>query len=546
MLQLGREVIVRSDMSQCIPAEALSRTVKQGCWELIDYLTEDGHEGTAMYAVPEDQAGPIELPLHAEGVYKIFLGIQYTKHRTEYGSLNAKLTDDAIFSKFTIETEGRPEKIDDARVIYSSIFEIYWKTADVTGQSMHIQPNRNEISNLSYVKLVPLTEEEALLEQKLQPTEQTQKVAIVDQMGLSGNTRGKPMLHPTDMDWFVNKMQPYLHSDIGMIQFSAIRGNLCSFRTKVGDVGTPDNSWDESWIDPLRAFTDLAHQNGIKLFASIRLIGAANPVIRYPINWARFRMNHPEWAKIDKDGYPCAHPSLAYSEVRQHWLAILREALDYGIDGISLVLNRCSPFVMYEKPVLDSFVEKYGIDPRTLPEEDPRWQEHTAEYLTQFVREVRALVNEKPGRELAVIFKGFPDEVQEGFICNGTDVETWIKEGLVDYLMPSQKSFYPDQVAYWRKLAGDRIQIWPSLLPRRMPGEAYFEQAKAYYEAGANGFLIWDGEGRISRATEWAAIRRLGHREQIEELQREAASYFKRIPLKTLGGISMMHRFRDG
>lgn len=101
-----------------------------------------------------------------------------------------KLSDDAGYTGFEMEGYSKGFDIDHERVIYTSILEMYWKTAELAGQSLQIRPNRKEISNFSYIKLVPLTEEEQQFELQLQPTKQTKKVAIIGQAKLGGSTSG--------------------------------------------------------------------------------------------------------------------------------------------------------------------------------------------------------------------------------------------------------------------------------------------------------------------------------------------------------------------
>ena len=130
----------------------------------------------------------------------------------------------------------------------------------------------------------------------------------------------------------------------------------------------------------------------MKVFVAARMIGAFYPTSRTNMARAKFFWEHPEWANRDKDGLPATTHSIAYPEVREYWLTLFREALDYGIDGITLYLNRFKPFVLYEQPVIDSFSKEFSEDPREVPEDDPRWIRHTADYLTAFLREIRKLV----------------------------------------------------------------------------------------------------------------------------------------------------------
>jgi hypothetical protein len=98
----------------------------------------------------------------------------------------------------------------------------------------------------------------------------------------------------------------------------------------------------------------------------------------------------------------------------------------------------------------------------------------------------------------------------------------------------------------WRSLAGNRVHLWPDLMPRTQSAESYAKLAKKYFDAGADGFCAWDGERRAPRISEWAGIQRLGHLRQLEALSKEARGYYRRMPLKRLGGFSAHESFTDG
>jgi len=75
---------------------------------------------------------------------------------------------------------------------------------------------------------------------------------------------------------------------------------------------------------------------------------------------------------------------------------------------------------------------------------------------------------------------------------------------------------------------------------------SYVRLAKRYYEAGADGLCTWDGERRTARPSEWAAVQRLGHRDQLDQLAEEATSFYRRVPLQYLSGFSVREPFHDG
>ena len=573
-----RQVLI-SDLSTAEPKSALTRKLHAGCWRMVDYETEDGIRGVMLFATPEDQAGELTIPLEVSGLHAIYLGINYTRaglgdvlHTLEwpmYGTLWARLTDDPGFSRFAPEIKWRqdanfPNKTGKAVQIWHAIHETYWKTADVTGQALTIRPpsapynipELRQVTNLSYIRLVPLTDAELNFWQREQPSPDTRRLAVQYCTGeLSGHTSGTPMYHPTDEQWIRDAFTPFLNTDIGMICFEAIRGNLCMFRTQIGDVGTPENVWSEEWIDPLAVATKVAHENGIKLLVGIRMIGASLPAVRHPIQWARYYWAHQKWAKRDPQGRPCSNLSIAFPEVRQYWLSLIREALERDCDGVHLLFDRCFPFVLYEEPSLQAFREKYGADPRGLESDDPRWVSHQCDVVTQFLREVRAVLDERPGRELAIHFRAaqygpwYAMEPRQF----GCDVETWIREELVDYLMPTPAGMrlvegpdLSDSVRRWKELGEGRVKIYPDLFPRTQPGYAYAELAQHLYAVGADGFIMRDCERRHPRASEWAVARRLGHRHMLDELRQRSETYWRRVELKVLNGLSVPYSFNDG
>ena len=630
--------VMISDMGLCRPNELLSREIKTGCWRLVDYETEDGLKGVMAYGVPDESPNEITMALEMEGRYRIFLGMNYNKNpytdNSSYGHIRVKLTSDDSYTRFTNEASfskspGKKSQktVGNARHIYNAIHEIYWRTAEVKGESIHLRPMGPPyderygpaIANISYIKLEPVTDEDSGFYDALENLEGKRHIAAMFCTGaMTGHTSGQPMYHPTDEEWLAEEIEPYKNSDFGIFSFEGIRGGVCEFKTRLGDIGLDEGAeWPSEWVDPLKSFTELAHKNGMKAFLSIRMIGQVGPIVIHPITRGRYYWQLKQYAKYDADGLPCSTLSIAYPEVRRFWLGLLREALEYGIDGVTVYFHRGIPYALYEKPSMDAFIEKYGTDPRPLGEDDPRWQRHVAGYVTQYLREIRELLDEKPGRELAILHKGitlkgradqrvanelvneasgslleavkkfvkektdhyvdgesqlrstiknimldatrdlFDDIFEcktthsenlsdyEGYISDGFDVETWIKEGIVDYLMPDQGTDL-SFIRLWRKLGGKKLRIWPSLMPRRQSGRSYIDQASKFYNAGADGFVVWDSERRHPNVSEWNILKYLGHREQFDKLGQLSEETFRTVPLRLVRGITTVHSFRDG
>ncbi len=549
--------IVRADLSQAAPAAALTREFERDRWQLIDYETSEGVKGTMLFARPDDECATLTLPLGVEGVHHVYLAFNHTNSPfpdfSSHGQLDVKLTRDAGFRRVVAETgglEGQP--------LFKSVQEIFWKTADLTGQSLEFRqpqapyrwPREAGYANLCYVRLVPATPVEVRETEAARLTADTRRLALIYCTAqLSGSTDGTKNFHPASEQWFHDDFEAYRGTDIGTFIFEALRGNYCLYRSRLGDIGAPDNRWEAGWVDPLASFTRLAHAEGMKIFAGLRMIGPQYPMNRAPIAAARHYWRHPEWTKRDREGRPVGNLSLAFPGVRQYWLELLRETLAYGVDGVHLHLNRATPFILFEEPVVRDFVARHGVDPRGLPDTDRRWVAHCAGYVTQFVREVRALVNESPGRRLGVTVFGPTKQRPEdenfkgkSYVC---DVETWLREGLVDLVIPS-KEIDPAALRRWREIGGARVNLWPDLMPRSQPAASYAALAERYRAAGADGFGLWDGERRHARLSEWNAVRHLGHFDRYREIVRGARGYFRSIPLATLGGLSAQDSFRDG
>lgn len=169
---------------------------------------------------------------------------------------------------------------------------------------------------------------------------------------------------------------------------------------------------------------------------------------------SRFTREHPQsrWRKRDGTSYR-SQQSFAFDSVQQYKLALVREIVEhYDIDGVFLDWMRTGDVrdnpqsdaqgvadFGYEPPLVDSFQQKYGIDPRSLHNGDSRWIAWRAEPQTRFMRSVRQLLKaSKPRLPLAVMgqhpwsFRGTGDKIDGNLRGLLLDMETWAAEGLID------------------------------------------------------------------------------------------------------------------
>lgn len=160
---------------------------------------------------------------------------------------------------------------------------------------------------------------------------------------------------------------------------------------------------------PLRVAVERSHELGIKILARLEMNHEYGPAD--PDNWmwvslvGKLNKEHPEY-RIGKS----VLLDFKHKEVRDFKLAIFREALEAGVDGISADFAVYPPF--FEVP--------------------------DCEIMTGFVRELRALLDEfgeRRGKRLEFMAR----VPAYGYMELGLDWKTWMREGLVDVIVPTHR-----------------------------------------------------------------------------------------------------------
>ncbi|MBU4211257.1 MAG: hypothetical protein KKD33_01595 [Verrucomicrobia bacterium] len=234
---------------------------------------------------------------------------------------------------------------------------------------------------------------------------------------------------------------------------------------------------------------------------------------------SRFFSAHPECRCIEADGAALSTLSVAFPAVRAHINALLGETLARGADGVTLLFSRGFALVRYEDPVRERFRALYGVEARKVPDSDPRLHRVWAEFMTAWLRELRALLDAKgpaplaKRRELTVM----TGPCLEWNLAYGIDVEAWAREGLVDVVIPYPRHDHTDRIgatiidrtdgwidieAYGRALKGTAAELIPSL-GHFMHLESLTvlrQRAHEYYQAGATGLCRWDNDDCMAGA----------------------------------------------
>ena len=557
-----------SDMDKCTPSDAIGRDSRRGRWHAYDYETE-GFDGVVLMAGPETQAPDITYPLDVKGWHAISIGIHPTDHgQSERSGFLARLSGDETYVEFTWEPEHGHLK-------RQRLEEMFWKTADLTDQQIHFRQYQKRraageipgtvacgAARIAYIKLVRLTPAE---------TE-----------GLGAVSTDRRLFAHTDTDWAMAKgtehgiksvLAPYRDTDFSRMYWEMGSGDLLSYNTDIGrkkhSVVVPDyaRAWDrqrdegarnlvEEGVDLFQVALDHTHDIGMEFHASYRLAGWTYPPPLLDYQWVGgFYESHPEWHCIDREGRNVPRMSYAYEEVQDYALSVLREvATKYDVEGVSLLYNRRPPYVDHEEPLIEGFKSIHGRDPRDLDEREPRWLKYKADVLTGFMRRVRSemdAVGRERGKRVDITACVLGKEEDNMYFA--MDIPSWVEEGLIDTLIPYSPAplampvatdtwATADQIApFVDVVKGTSVVMAPNIMPRQMSPEDFRRNASMLYGAGAENLFFWDCNGRCTYKPSWNALRRLGHRDEIEawKADGEADLGAPLVPLRTLGGWHM-------
>ena len=232
--------------------------------------------------------------------------------------------------------------------------------------------------------------------------------------------------------------------------------------------------WKEQGIDIAAIFAEESRKRGIESFYNYRINGSDNDL--GPFSKLPMKLKHPEWLIHTWPG-PVGLWNYAIPEVRRYKLSILREIAErFDYDGISLDFARVCPVLPPGKA----------------------WANR--DKMTDFLREFRSITQEvahRRGRPLLVGAR-IPENL-EGCHFDGLDIETWVREGLVDVLALGIRNFDVDIAAFRRIVAGTHVKLYPSVDDHHAsdgyatpPIDIYRGVAANWWRQGADGIQTFN------------------------------------------------------
>ncbi len=252
-----------------------------------------------------------------------------------------------------------------------------------------------------------------------------------------------------------NYVDCFENSDVEIIEWGLGPGSVFCFETKVGQIfgnGLTSSQLSmlregDRWVNknvnhlieqggPLHIAVKRAHQLGFEIFARLEMNHEYGPAD--PNNWdwvgfvGKFNKEHPEYRIPGTVLLDFKH-----EEVRDFKKAILKEAAELSVDGISMDFAVYPPF--FEKP--DTII------------------------MTRFVRDIRKMLDEIGEKQKRYI-KLMVRVPYRNYMEVGLDWKTWVNEELIDIVVPTFYSSGDDfdvRIYEFNEVAKKtKVQVYPS------------------------------------------------------------------------------------
>jgi len=510
----GRPVVFISDFSRCEPRKLLSEAPAFGKWSLVDYETER-FSGKLLQAERSGPAGDLTLRLDVEGWYAVYMWLMGgdvdlepiypydfdSVYSISYGPA-LKLTGDSRFS-------GMFRPLSHDKMMWPGLEACFWRYEDLTGKSLTIRHQGHTIY-LGALQLVPLSPAE------VEAVERDRSDPSTKRLILKGDH------YPAR--YIETRIEQMRNRDVAAwISGNEVSGDLFS--------SPPGTSAD------MQAMKRAVHDIGAEWYVCDRpALWSGHVYWNDPR--ARCFEEHPEWHCKDRDGTDTHQMSYAVPEVVEYVLRRARAAAENEPDGFGYFLNRDPGLVLFEPAAMEGFEEEHGVHPCTLDDRDERLLAWRAEIITNFMRKVRAMLDDVAARRgckrIKIVMVCLGSEAANHFFS--FDVPRWVEEGLVDVLLPYPWCDYPDRwlsqgfvdadVKYFASLVkGTSCKMYSMWLagiwrhhwtPEHVRMNEYFTKAMRDYADGADGISAWDEVGLQFpfTADRWL---RLGHKERLAE-----------------------------
>lgn len=544
---------------------------EEGKWQSMSYEAQ-GEKGVGLVAGECVEPKPIELNLNVKGWHRVYIAL---------GSFGGSCVGVSL-SGDDGKTVIAPTNISYCGDMwnwggYGYAEESFFKAVDLTGQKIVFEKTANGASAvILYIRIEEMTDDE---------------VFEYNSTGLN-----KRIMYHFDTDYFYELYYKNPNEYLGRLKMLKNGNGDIFIQEKLAEISTynfdeqklswkkgPNSELIKNYLEKNDSFNDLmskeTHKMDMKIYAGYRVQqGDFHMPFGLFFYNTGIQKQFPQYKCLTRDGKPLEALSFAFPEVRKIAIKNILETLPKEWDGVSIFFHR-GLLVSLEQPVIDEVEKRYGVDARRLPRSDERLHSVLCEFVTAFMRELKAELSKKAQEENRKDYEinviTFHDVKSSKYF--GYDVETFLREGLVNSVSQGIMMYYEDiddclsedglidiekykqkkssnfVIKRWFDDDGDHIisGVKEYLeLQNKYGGEFYaalgwenkdypyqLELAKAIYEAGAEKMIVWNGNHQAKYCSKLWGIKACGDKELIEKDGANITS--KNFRLTSINGVDI-------
>lgn len=221
--------------------------------------------------------------------------------------------------------------------------------------------------------------------------------------------------------------------------------------------------------NPIEVFCERAHERGMKFIAGLRFGDDHGS----PSQGAQWIFDHPQYVLKDLPPSPLSKPGntldFSFQEVRDfHFGAVEEIVRRFDVDGVEITFRSDNHFP-YPRSISR---ERRGL-------------------MTELMQCIRNMLDAEAAHKSRPLLLGVrvPETVDECLDC-GLDAPTWITQGILDYISPSD-TMYSNHNAqweeFWRLTKGTKCRLLPGILPYCSAADARSDTVPWALQPGSSG-----------------------------------------------------------
>ena len=285
-------------------------------------------------------------------------------------------------------------------------------------------------------------------------------------------------------------------------------------------------------FDPLERMIRRAHAQGFEVHAwiNVYLVWSAGEPPRSPLHVVNA---HPDWISVRADGQRLVemlpddfeeqklegmYLAPGNPEVKRHLREVVKEIVTrYDVDGIHLDYVRYpEPNVGYDGATRTAFQREYGIDPiqidqpdslfldvigaEQIPDLRARWIQWKRDQITGLVRDLRHDLD-LSGRSIKLTAAVIADQVA-ALNRHGQDWPTWLREGIVDAVMPmcygTSTPLVERQIAAALSIPTER-HVYPGIALYNQNARDASDKIRRARKMGVDGIALFSFDALVGR-----------------------------------------------